>query len=99
MCRPEQARFAVGDAVRVKRQSPPGHVRTPFFTRGRSGRVVALDGMFGDPESLAYGGDGRPLLPLYSVRFAQATLWGDYRGHAEDAVVVDLLESWLEPVR
>lgn len=93
----EATRFAVGDAVRVKLLTPPGHVRTPWFTRGRTGRIEALAGSFGDPESLAYGGDGRPVLPLYRVRFAQQSLWDDYRGAADDAVVVDLYESWLEP--
>jgi len=94
---PEAARFAVGAAVRVKRLCPPGHVRTPWFTRGRSGRVVAIAGRFGDPESLAYGGDGRPQQPLYRVRFEHAELWEDDPPAGGDAVVVDLYEQWLEP--
>jgi len=93
---PERPGFAVGERVRVKRMTPPGHVRTPWFIRGRTGRVVALNGSFGDPEDLAYGGDGRPALPLYRVRFAQHELWPDYAGPAADAVVVDLYETWLE---
>jgi hypothetical protein len=30
-------------------------------------------GTFGNPESLAYGGDGLPRQPLYLVRFEQRT--------------------------
>ena len=91
------ARFAAGSRVRVSALFPPGHCRTPFYTRGRCGIVLGIADRQPNPEQLAYGRDGLPALPVYRVRFAQAELWPDYAGHAGDAVVVDLFEPWLEP--
>ena len=91
------ARFAEGDRVRVRRAYPPGHVRTPYFIRGRAGTVIRLVGSFANPEELAYGRDGQPERPLYWVRFAQSELWPDYSGSPSDTTVVDVFESWLDP--
>jgi nitrile hydratase len=90
------ARFRPGDVVRVRRAFPPGHVRTPFYTRGKTGEVVSLAGHYRDPEELAYGRSGEPLTPLYRVRFTQTELWGDAEAPHDD-LVVDLYEHWLEP--
>ena len=35
-------RFQPGAAVRVKSLFPPGHCRTPFYTRGHSGTVLGV---------------------------------------------------------
>jgi hypothetical protein len=91
-------RFAVGSRVRVKALHPPGHCRTPFYTRGRCGTVLGIADRQPNPEELAYGRDGLPALPVYRVRFAQAELWPDHAGTPGDGVVVDLFEPWLEPV-
>jgi hypothetical protein len=91
------SRFAVGDVVRVRRAFPPGHVRTPYFTRGRSGVVDEVAGSYRNPEELAYGRYDCPKLPLYRVRFKQADLWPAYDGSAGDTAVVDIYENWLEP--
>ena len=90
------ARFKPGDAVRVRRAFPPGHVRTPFYTRGKTGEVIELAGHFRDPEELAYGRASEPERPLYRVRFTQAELWGGAEAPADD-LVVDLFDHWLEP--
>lgn len=90
-------RFSPGDAVRVHAWCPPGHVRTPFYARGRRGEVLALAAIHPDPQALAYGRSGLPAEPVYRVRFTHAELWGDQAGHGEDATVADLQESWLEP--
>ncbi|MFP4126979.1 MAG: SH3-like domain-containing protein [Alphaproteobacteria bacterium] len=90
------ARFGRGDPVRVRRAFPPGHVRTPFYTRGKTGEVIELAGHYRDPEELAYGRTGEPERPLYRVRFTQAELWGAAQAHG-DELVVDLFEHWLEP--
>jgi nitrile hydratase len=89
--------FSVGDAVRVRRAFPPGHVRTPYFVRGRRGVVAAVVGRFGNPEEMAYGRSGGPKLDLYRVRFRQRELWPDYRGAAADTADVDVYANWLEP--
>lgn len=88
--------FEAGAPVRVRIAYPPGHVRTPFYIRGRSGVVESIAGEFADPEELAYGRDGLPKRALYRVRFRQVDLWPDYSGPEADTIVVDVFEHWLE---
>jgi nitrile hydratase len=87
-------RFHEGQAVRVQAWTPPGHVRTPFYTRGHRGRVIGLAAIHPNPQTLAYGRNGQPFEPVYRVRFPADELWPGGRG--DDAVVADLQESWLE---
>ena len=91
------ARFAPGDAVRVRDVEKEGHVRTPDYTKGKPGRIVEVLGAFPDPERLAYGGDGLPERPLYKVGFRQADLWDGYDDSPEDALFIDIYEHWLHP--
>ena len=90
--------FSAGDMVRVRTGNPPTHYRTPVYVQGKTGRVVALCGVYPDPESLAHGGDGTPLKPLYRVEFPQTALWDDYNGPSADRLQVDIYEQWLERV-
>lgn len=90
-------RFAPGDRVAVRAAHPPGHVRTPRYTRGRRGVVERVVACFPNPEERAYGRSGLPPVRLYRVRFPQQELWSDYSGPAEDSVDVELYEHWLEP--
>lgn len=90
-------RFKPGDRVRVRMADPPGHIRTPFFTRGKTGRIERYQGEFRHPEELAYGRSGLPPTPLYLVRFEQTELWGRRTERAGDALLVDIYENWLEP--
>jgi hypothetical protein len=89
-------RFTIGDTVRIRQAFPPGHVRTPFFIRGKSGEVIRLLGDYANPEELAYGRDGEPALAVYWVKFRQQDLWSDYSGPAMDTAVVEVMENWLE---
>lgn len=93
------SRFAIGQAVRVHAHYPPGHVRTPFYVRGKSGHVERICGAFGNPEELAFGRSGEPLRTLYRIRFRQSDLWPDYAGAADDTVEVEIYEHWLEPAQ
>ncbi len=91
------APFAVGDRVRVAAAFPPGHVRTPLFLRGRSGVIIRHFGAFANPERLAYGMSGRPLLNLYQVKFTMDEVWrGDGAYAPGDTVTADIYEHWLE---
>ena len=92
------ARLQAGDAVRVRRANPPGHVRTPHYVRDKAGTVERLCGAFLNPEELAFGRTGEPKLPLYRVRFRQTDVWPDYDAGANDTIDVELYEPWLEPV-
>jgi nitrile hydratase len=88
--------FVTGDRVVVRRSEPPGHVRTPFYVRGRAGVVERVCGPFADPEELAYGRPGLPERALYRVRFCQRDLWVHYTGPPSDCVEVEIYEQWLE---
>ena len=90
------ARFAPGDAVRVRNIEKEGHVRTPDYAKGKPGRIAEILGPFPNPESLAYGGDGLPEKSLYKVGFRQTDLWDDYDSSPEDVLFVDIYEHWLE---
>jgi hypothetical protein len=91
------ARFQPGDRVRVRRAAPPGHLRTPYYIRGRTGEIERLCGAFPNPEELAYNRPGLPRQPLYRVRFNQAELWPDYAGAAADTIEIEIYQHWLEP--
>ena len=54
------ARFDPGDPVRIRTEDRRGHVRTPDYVKGKTGRIETLLGTFKNPESLAYGGSGLP---------------------------------------
>lgn len=89
-------RFAVGSAVVVRRGNPPGHIRTPYYIRGKAGVVERICGEFRNPEELAYGRDGEPKQVLYRVRFPQKDVWAGYAGGPGDTLDVELYEHWLE---
>ncbi len=96
MATAKQVAFSNGDAVRVLTGNPPTHYRTPVYVQGKTGRVVALCGVYPDPESLAHGGNGTPYKPLYRVEFPQTDLWDNYSGPSTDRLQVDIYEQWLE---
>lgn len=91
------ARFGPGERVRVRAAYPPGHVRTPYYVRGKVGVVERVLGPFRNPEELAYGRRGELARPLYRVRFSQSEVWADYAGAGADTVDVEIYEHWLEP--
>ena len=86
--------FRPGQSVKVKSGSAPGHVRTPWYLRGKTGVVERVCGAFANPEELAYGRDGRPERVLYRVRFSMHEIWGN--GGA-DTIDAEIFEHWLEP--
>ena len=90
------ARFAPGDTVRVKRGEAPGHIRTPWYLRGHTGRIERICGDFANPEELAYRRNGRPERALYRVRFTMAEVWGGGAERAQDTVDAEIFEHWLE---
>jgi len=90
-------RFKPGDRVRVRRADPPGHMRTPWYIRGRTGEIERLCGAFANPEELAYNRPGLPAQPLYRVRFRQAELWPSYAGGQDDTIEIEIYQHWLEP--
>ncbi len=91
--------LAIGDMVAVRADDPGRHHRTPWFVKGKIGRIAAVNGPFFNPESRAHGGNGCPQRLLYSVVFRQIDIWGERYGEdGLDSLLVDLYEHWLEPV-
>lgn len=89
-------KFAPGDLVAVRVAYPLGHVRTPFYIRGKRGVVERICGAYPNPEELAYARPGLPAQPLYRVRFLQSEIWPGYRGREEDTVDIEIYQHWLE---
>jgi hypothetical protein len=86
-----------GQPVRVRIAFPPGHVRTPFYIRGKCGVVERVLRVFPDPEERAFGRDGLPGRRLYRVRFAQREVWPDYAGPPDDTLDIEIYDHWLLP--
>ena len=93
-----EPRFNAGDRVSVRAAYPVGHVRVPYYIRGKSGVVERFCGSYPNPEELAYARSGLPKQPLYRVRFRQSEVWQAYRGKDGDTVDVEIYQHWLEPV-
>ncbi len=90
--------FAAGQKVRVKAGDPPGHIRTPAYLRCKEGVIEETQGIFRNPEELAFGKTGLPKKPLYLVRFRQQDIWRGYAGPGTDTLSADIYEHWLEAI-
>ena len=71
-------RYAAGDAVRIRADYPPGHMRTPVYLRGKQGVVQRFFGEFDNAETAAYGLKG-PKKGVYKVRFDATHVWPEDR--------------------
>ena len=83
--------------VRVKDWFPPGHVRTPFFLRGKTGVIERELGAFENPEQRAYR-QKADMRKLVRVRFTMAEVWGADAETPTDTLDAEIYEHWLEPV-
>lgn len=90
-----QARFRMGDRVQVLHLDKSGHIRTPFYVRGKTGTVTELCGYYLNPEDLAIGKTSGPVIPLYRVSFRQKDLWSDYQGAESDQLSIEIYDHWL----
>jgi nitrile hydratase len=88
--------FAIGDRVRVRMDSVPGHMRMPGYIRGKAGVVVGVSPAYPFPDAHAHGVPSEDE-PTYDVRFRSEDLWP---GSAEPALVhVGVFQSYLERAR
>ena len=85
--------FAIGERVRAKDMSPPGHTRLPGYVRGHTGVVELIQPAALLPDTHAHFQGENPQ-HVYSVRFDSRELWG---ADAEPFMLtVELFESYLE---
>lgn len=87
-------RFAPGARVRTRRIDPPHHTRVPRYARGAVGTVLEAEGRHPLADDRARGLPSKPQT-VYAVRFDAAELFGE----GNHAVVLDLWEDYLSPVR
>lgn len=93
----DAGQLRIGDVVSVRDETPSHHHRTPWFVKGKTGRIASISGPFFNPESRAHGGDGLPKQRLCSVEFRQVDLWGKrYIENAGDRLLADIYEHWLD---
>ncbi|ETK32912.1 nitrile hydratase subunit beta [Microbispora sp. ATCC PTA-5024] len=87
--------FAVGERVRAKDLSVPGHTRLPGYVRGHIGVVELIQPAAVLPDTNAHFRGENPQ-HVYSVRFDSRELWG---AAAEPfGLTVELFESYLETI-
>jgi nitrile hydratase beta subunit len=91
---PEQ-RFEIGDRVRVRLDSAPGHMRMPGYIRGKVGVVVGVSPPYPFPDAHAHAIEARDELTC-DVRFESSELWPESSDQALVHVAVFL--SYLEPI-
>jgi nitrile hydratase len=95
------SRFSPGQGVRVRQPGgntlvDGGHTRLPAYVAGARGYIQLLHGAHVLPDSNAHGLGEAPE-PLYAVRFSASQLW-THPEHPDDEVILDLWESYLEPL-
>lgn len=89
----QRPRFAVGDEILTRTDSPPGHTRLPRYARGRRGVVTRLHGAFPLPDAHASGLGEQPE-HSYQVGFDARGLWGA-TAEPRATVYLDVWESYL----
>ncbi|MEM0942769.1 MAG: SH3-like domain-containing protein [Pseudomonadota bacterium] len=94
---PGNPRFSPGQVVRVRAGEAPGHIRTPWYLRGRTGRIERICGAFGNPEELAYNRTEGAAIPLYRVRFRMDEIW-EAPERPSDTLDAEIFEHWLEAI-
>jgi nitrile hydratase len=88
-------RFKLGDRVRVRLDSVPGHMRMPGYIRGKVGVVVGESPPYPFPDAHAHAVEAEDE-PTYDLRFRSQELWPD---SSDDALVhVSVFQSYLERI-
>jgi nitrile hydratase len=85
----------VSDRVRVVNLAKAGHVRTPDYIVGCTGKIVQFCGMFLNPEDLSVGITQGPVVALYRIKFAMSAVWKEPPRHPDDALCIEIYDHWL----
>ena len=84
--------------VKIKDKSPPGHIRTTKYIRGKVGIIERCVGIFKNPEQLAYSLNANEY-GLYRVRFKMTELWDDYTEGQNDTLDAEVFAHWIEEIK
>lgn len=90
------ARFNVGDRVRIDTRAEPRHHRVPAFVKGHTGTIQRVCLAHPQPEKVAKADPDGETVMVYRVRLMQHDLWSDYDGPANDTIEIEIFEHWLE---
>lgn len=82
--------------MRVRADMPPGHVRTPYYLRGKREWIERQLGPFPNPELLAYGLAAAPAA-LLRIRFSMGEVWGEDAPNPDDTIDAEIYSHWLIP--
>lgn len=92
-----EAKFKVGDQVRIRNLPDLFYTRCQIYTRGAVGTVVRLVYESPPAEDEAWDNTENPEW-FYSVVFKQTDLWPEYHDtFSNDTLETEFSERWLEP--
>jgi nitrile hydratase len=95
----EEPAFQVGDRVRVSVRYPVGHYRVPVYMRGKRGMVeMILEPAAVNNEEEGFGCNAGSKRHYYRVGVPLTELWPGYGGSAQDRLVIEIFETWLERI-
>ena len=93
-------RFSAGELICTgsgqNQRISGGHSRLPAYAAGKKGRIIQCYGAHVFPDANAHGLGEAPE-PLYCVAFKAGELWA-HPEHPDDEVMLDLWQSYLEPI-
>ena len=93
----EEPSFKVGDTVKVSVRFPVGHYRVPTFIRGKQGVVEAvIEPAAINNEEEGFGRNAGSKRHYYRITFALKDIWAGYAGSPNDALLIEIFETWLE---
>ena len=91
--------FGAGDRVRVDTRSPIGHYRVPLYLRGKAGVVEGIiEPAAVDNEEEGFGRNAGLRRHYYRVAFPMPEIWPDYTGQAQDRLMIEVFETWLQGI-
>ena len=95
----EEPAFKAGDRVRISVRFPIGHYRVPHYVRGKQGVVEKiLSPVAVHNEEEGYGRNAGIKGHYYRVGILLLELWPEYAGPAQDRLVIEVFETWLERI-
>ena len=90
--------FHTGEKVAISVRFPIGHYRVPHYVRGKRGVVKAVVMPAVNNEEEGFGRNAGLTRHYYRVAISLTELWPGYSGSPNDALNIDVYETWLERI-